>query len=251
MKAKLLKTVNQILKGKKPKAKAKPKARQRTRTPKEKINNSSFTKKGLLTDVFNILTKDKYKDIVRESQQASDFLSLPDRPETIDIDFEVLGEERSKATYHNDNLISCSDVENKYSELLEKYNALKQQLNDDAPVQEETIEEVSNLVSLVNLDKIKTNTQIFQNRDNEYSERSVFSILNAVNNNTFNWQELDPILLFRDKNDLFGHLYILSGHSRTEAFRRLSAQGKKYKGKSFDKIPAKIIITTLKRLKTM
>jgi phage-Barnase-EndoU-ColicinE5/D-RelE like nuclease3 len=240
MKSKLLKTVDRILEGKKPKAK--PQARQRTRTPKQKNINPSFTKKGLLTDVFNILTKNQYKDIVKESQQATDFLTLPDRPETIDIDFEVVGEEQ-KPTYQNDKLL-CADVQINYDVLLEKYNALKTETRPAAQ-QEEPIEEGSNFVSLVSLDKIKTNTHIFQNRDNEYSERSVYSILNAVNSNTFNWQELDPILLFRDKNDLFGDLYILSGHSRTEAFRRLSTQGKRYKGRSFDKIPAKIIITSV------
>ena len=74
----------------------------------------------------------------------------------------------------------------------------------------------------------------FQNRETPYSEESVQRILNAVKDGTFRFEEFDPVLLWRAPD---GILYMLSGHSRLEAFTRLSKQG----NTRFTKIPAKIV----------
>lgn len=92
----------------------------------------------------------------------------------------------------------------------------------------------------VPLSKIFTDESNFQNRGDKFSERSVNSIINAVENGTFKWYAFDPVLLWKSDKD--GKLYVLSGHSRTQAFRRLS---KMYPdmvidGLTFNAIPAKI-----------
>jgi hypothetical protein len=74
----------------------------------------------------------------------------------------------------------------------------------------------------------------FQNRETPYSEESVQRILNAVKDGTFRFEEFDPVLLWKAPD---GILYMLSGHSRLEAFTRLSKQG----NTRFNKIPAKIV----------
>lgn len=90
----------------------------------------------------------------------------------------------------------------------------------------------------VPLDNIKTNKNLFQNRDEDYSSESVNRIKEAVANGDFNWAVFDPILLW---NDPKGQLYVLSGHSRFHAFKELSKAGAKAQGKGFDAIPAKVI----------
>lgn len=95
-------------------------------------------------------------------------------------------------------------------------------------------------IDWVSLDDIFTDEKNFQNRADKYSAKSVNSIINAVNNGTFNWFAFDPITLWRNpKND---KLYILSGHSRTEAFRQLAKMqpDKEVDGLTFNYIPAKI-----------
>lgn len=74
----------------------------------------------------------------------------------------------------------------------------------------------------------------FQNRETPFSEDSVQRILSAVHSGTFRFEEFDPVLLWKapDKN-----LYMLSGHSRLEAFKRLIAEG----NSRFKNIPAKIV----------
>ena len=91
----------------------------------------------------------------------------------------------------------------------------------------------------VPISKIQTDEKNFQNRADKYSEKSVNAILKAVKNGTFNWFAFDPVLLWKNPS---GDLIVLSGHSRTEAFRRLAAERPKIEidGLSFDKIPAKI-----------
>lgn len=90
------------------------------------------------------------------------------------------------------------------------------------------------LVKNVSVSDIHTAVGLFQNRVKEFSEESVQRILQAVKNDTFKLEVFDPVLLW--KHPETGKLYILSGHSRTEAFRRLSKDNK-----DFAKIPAKII----------
>jgi hypothetical protein len=91
-----------------------------------------------------------------------------------------------------------------------------------------------NYTENVPIDEIFVNRELFQNRKKEYSEESVKRIIEAVGNGTFNIKVFDPVLLWRNPAD--GKLYILSGHSRTEAFRRLAETDS-----DFETIPAKIL----------
>lgn len=86
---------------------------------------------------------------------------------------------------------------------------------------------------------IFTDTKLFQQREKEYSERSVKNIISDVENGKFVWQNFDPITLWINPEN--GKYYVLSGHSRLEAFRRLSAMGYA----QFNTIPAKIFEGTL------
>ena len=89
-------------------------------------------------------------------------------------------------------------------------------------------------VNLVPLGKIQFARELFQNREEEYSEETVQRIIEAVQTGNFRFEVFDPVLLWRNPK---GQLIVLSGHSRTEAFNRLSAMGMS----DFDRIPAKII----------
>jgi hypothetical protein len=90
----------------------------------------------------------------------------------------------------------------------------------------------------VPLDEVNVNHKWFQNRTAPYSVRSVDNIVNAVDMGSFKWVNFDPITLYKNKK---GEYFILSGHSRTESFKRLCEVNAEYKGRSFCKIPAKII----------
>lgn len=72
----------------------------------------------------------------------------------------------------------------------------------------------------------------FQNRKTAYSEESVNKILAAVDDGTFNLANFDAVVLWKHPS---GKVYMLSGHSRLEAFTRLCNSGKKV----FCTIPAK------------
>lgn len=89
----------------------------------------------------------------------------------------------------------------------------------------------------IDINKIKTDKKNFQNRAADYSEKSVNAIVNAVKNGSFNWFSFAPVTLWESPN---GDLFILSGHSRTEAFKRLNKLNAEFDGLKFDKIPAKI-----------
>lgn len=78
----------------------------------------------------------------------------------------------------------------------------------------------------------------FQNRNEKFSEISVQRILHAVDNGSFNWAAFDPVVIWLNPKD--NKYYILSGHSRTEAFWRLAKQGAKVDGRGFYKIPARV-----------
>ena len=88
------------------------------------------------------------------------------------------------------------------------------------------------------LSDIRIDTRLFQGREKEYSERSVNNIVSDVQGGRFLWENLDPITLWKSPD---GKLYLLSGHSRLEAFRRLSESGAQAQGKTFSRIPAKIL----------
>lgn len=106
-------------------------------------------------------------------------------------------------------------------------------------------------IDWVSLDDIYTDEKNFQNRADKYSAKSVKSILNAVDNGTFNWFAFDPITLWRNpKND---KLFVLSGHSRTQAFRELAKNhpDKEVDGLNFNFIPAKIFEGTFEEAKNL
>ena len=98
------------------------------------------------------------------------------------------------------------------------------------------------------LEKICINEKDFQNRKKPYSEESVERIIQSVLNWDFIVEVFDPIIMWLDKTS--NKLYILAGHSRHEAFKRLSDVYKaspkvqEYKNRYprlFSYIPARII----------
>lgn len=93
-------------------------------------------------------------------------------------------------------------------------------------------------VILVPIFDLNFDTKNFQNRQDEFSETSVNRIVDAVDDGEFNWAVFDPITVWKNPQD--GKLYVLSGHSRSEAFKRLAMAGKSAQGKKFDRIPAKV-----------
>ena len=96
------------------------------------------------------------------------------------------------------------------------------------------------VIDYVPLTDIYTDEKNFQNRGDRYSEKSVRSIVDAVANGNFNWFAFDPVILWENPAD--GKKYVLSGHSRTQAFRQISKQHPDWlvDGLSFDYIPARI-----------
>ncbi len=81
-------------------------------------------------------------------------------------------------------------------------------------------------------------THLFQNRKNHFSLRSVENIVEAVKSGAFRWSQFDPITVWVEPKS--GKFYVLSGHSRTEAFTRLAALNMTVNGRGFDTIPAKV-----------
>jgi len=86
---------------------------------------------------------------------------------------------------------------------------------------------------------IHTDTKLFQGREKSFSERSVQNIVEDVAGGSFIWENLDPVTLWQSPR---GKYYLLSGHSRKEAFARLAKMGLSVRGKGFTRIPAKIIV---------
>lgn len=97
----------------------------------------------------------------------------------------------------------------------------------------------SSLLNLqdVPLGQINIDRRLFQGREKAFSQRSVDNIVQDVLNGRFVWANLDPITVWRAPD---GKLFLLSGHSRLEAFFVLSKMGANVDGKKFDRIPAKI-----------
>ncbi len=81
--------------------------------------------------------------------------------------------------------------------------------------------------------------QWFQNRANHFSTRTVDNIVTAYKEGNFRWTNFDPITVWQNPQD--GKMYVLSGHSRTEAFSRLCSLKAKAQGKTFCSIPAKVV----------
>jgi hypothetical protein len=82
------------------------------------------------------------------------------------------------------------------------------------PEAREAGDEVRQPVKNLNVDHKR-----FQNREEEFSEESVQNIIKAVQEGTFKKAKFDPIRTWKDPKD--GKTYVLAGHSRTEAFKRL------------------------------
>ena len=104
-------------------------------------------------------------------------------------------------------------------------------------------------VVLIPIFDLNFDTKNFQNREDEYSETSVNRIIDAVADGEFNWAVFDPITVWHNPSD--GKIYVLSGHSRSEAFRRLAMQGAQAQGRKFDKIPAKIFDGTFEQAREL
>lgn len=111
------------------------------------------------------------------------------------------------------------------------------------------VSEVNNQMSVLSipLSKINIKKDWFQNRKNDFSQESVNRIIEAVKSGAFQWPVFDPVLLWN--NPIDNKLYVLSGHSRTQAFKQLSSEGITYQGKDFNSIPAKIIQATIDQAK--
>jgi protein-L-isoaspartate O-methyltransferase len=92
-------------------------------------------------------------------------------------------------------------------------------------------------VTLIPIGIIKENRSWFQNRKTAYSERSVKNIIEAYKSGNFLWANFDAITVWPG-ND--GKLYVLSGHSRLEAFKRLCKMGAIVDNRDFCEIPAKV-----------
>jgi len=84
----------------------------------------------------------------------------------------------------------------------------------------------------IKITEVDKDTDLFQNREEEYSQKTVDSIVNEAREGTFNEGALDPIRVWKNPKD--GKTYILAGHSRVEAYRRLAAEGRT----EFENIPA-------------
>ena len=106
-----------------------------------------------------------------------------------------------------------------------------------------------NGVIMFPVSELRFDTKSFQNRENEFSEASVNRIIDAVTFDEFNWAIFDPITIWKNPDD--GKYYVLSGHSRSEAFRRLAADGATADGRNFEKIPAKIFNGTCEQAKEL
>lgn len=106
-----------------------------------------------------------------------------------------------------------------------------------------------NGVIMFPVSELRFDTKSFQNRENEFSEASVNRIIDAVTFGDFNWAIFDPITIWKNPTD--GKYYVLSGHSRSEAFRRLAADGATADGRNFEKIPAKIFNGTFEQAKEL
>jgi hypothetical protein len=102
-------------------------------------------------------------------------------------------------------------------------------------------------VDLIPLKNIHVAHEWFQNRAAPYSLRSVQSITEAVVKGAFRWENMDAITIWLNPSDKL--LYVLSGHSRHEAFIQLCNAGAKVAGRGFCSIPAKVFTGSLEAAK--
>jgi len=83
-----------------------------------------------------------------------------------------------------------------------------------------------------NLSDINIDVDRFQNREEEYSQETVDSIVKDVREGKFIEGALDPIRIWKDPKD--NKFYVLAGHSRLKAYQILSEEGKT----EFNNIPS-------------
>jgi hypothetical protein len=102
-------------------------------------------------------------------------------------------------------------------------------------------------VELIPLKNIHVAHDWFQNRAAPYSLRSVQSITGAVTQGNFRWENMDAITVWLNPTDQ--RLYVLSGHSRHEAFIQLCSSGAKAGARGFCSIPAKVFTGPLEAAK--
>jgi len=91
------------------------------------------------------------------------------------------------------------------------------------------------MVTDMDVKNVFTDEKRFQNRKNAFSEDSKDRIINAVYNGTFDWAKFDAVIVWRDPKKM--RFFVLSGHSRLEAFKELS---KMRDYAEFAEIPVKI-----------
>ena len=113
----------------------------------------------------------------------------------------------------------------------------------------EELEQNAAGVFLFPVKNLNFDTKKFQNRESEFSEASVNRIVEAVKNGSFDWSVFDPITVWKNPKDK--KFYVLSGHSRSEAFKRLASMNAQAGGRNFNGIPAKIFEGTEEQAKEL
>lgn len=184
--------------------------------------------------------KESYKDIIEKIESGNVRYIAP----------ELRHDSSSTAPAKNIPLVAVGSLLHGYTDIDKKsfsFDEKKAGLGKLPPMQSDSGNAFD--IDYVPLSQIYTDEKNFQNRADKYSEKSVKSIINAVDNDAFNWFAFDPVTLWLNPTD--GKYYVLSGHSRTQAFRELSNRRPRpiVDGLSFDRIPAKIFKGTFEDAK--
>lgn len=91
----------------------------------------------------------------------------------------------------------------------------------------------------VPLSSLTRNLRDFQARDGAFNLTTVDRITGEVERGEFNESSMPSIMIWKDLRT--DNWVIVSGHSRTEAYRRLNEMGKIYKGNDFSNINAQVV----------
>jgi hypothetical protein len=156
---------------------------------------------------------DVFENVVDETAKAAQEAGDPRTTEEIKtfIKDEVIPEVEKKIT-----------PEPKKAPVKEKISPKKEEITEKAPeVSKEATPEGPIKVQAQPVTELSTDLKRFQNREEEFSEESVQGIVNAVLEGKFDINEFDPIRTWKDPKDK--KQYVLAGHSRSEAFRRLQS----------------------------
>lgn len=200
------------------------------------VGDFGNVKNGSITN-FN---KESYKDIIEKIESGNVRYIAP----------ELRHDSSSTAPAKNIPLVAVGSLLHGYTNIDKKsfsFDEKKAGLGKLPPMQSDSGNAFD--IDYVPLSQIYTDEKNFQNRADKYSEKSVKSIINAVDNDAFNWFAFDPVTLWLNPTD--GKYYVLSGHSRTQAFRELANRRPRpiVDGLSFDRIPAKIFKGTFEDAK--